>query len=167
MFVAVQCRRQYGCHYGLCVPLERLPNSFTMPRYPARIALLVTFTIFAGQASVRAGGTCILRPEPIRLRSDVVNWTIELRPGAECVQGLRWATLLIDQVLVTDQPKFGHIAINGPSFRYVAGSSSESDSFRLLVKGSALRSQGETIIEATVKISDAPARERRWEPAVH
>lgn len=137
-----------------------------MPSHSARFVLLVvTFMIFAGQAPVRAGGTCILRPEPIRLRSDVVNWAIEMRPGAECVQGLRWSTLLIDQVLVTTQPKFGRIAINGPSFRYIAGSSKESDSFQLLVKGSALRVPGETTIEATVQVSDAPARERRWEPA--
>lgn len=138
-----------------------------MPSCAIRIVLVATFMILAGQAPVLAGGTCILRPEPIRLRSDVVNWTIELRAGEECVQGLRWSTLLIDQVLVTDQPKSGRIAINGPSFRYLAGSSNEPDSFRLLVKGSALRVQGETTIEATVKISDAPARERRWEPAVH
>ncbi|WP_441234169.1 hypothetical protein [Bradyrhizobium sp. 930_D9_N1_4] len=64
-----------------------------------------------------------------------------------------------------NQPKFGRIAINGPSFRYIAGSSNEPDSFRLLVKGSALRVPGETTIEATVQISESPSRTRRWEPA--
>lgn len=142
------------------------PAAFTMPSYSVRLVLLVaTFMILAGQAPARAGGTCILRPEPIRLRSDVVSWAIELRAGAECVQGLRWSTLLIDQVVVMNQPKFGRIAINGPSFRYIAGSSNEPDSFRLLVKGSALRVPGETTIEATVQISESPSRTRRWEPA--
>ncbi|WP_431201647.1 hypothetical protein ACQ86E_21255 [Bradyrhizobium betae] len=139
-----------------------------MPSYSIRIAFpVITFLIAACQTPARAGGTCILRPEPIRLRSEIVNWNIDLRQGEECVQGLRWSTLLIDQVLVLNQPKFGRIAINGPSFRYIAGSSNESDTFRLLVKGSALRVQGETTIEATINISDAPSRTRRWEPAAH
>ncbi|HEV2154455.1 hypothetical protein [Bradyrhizobium sp.] len=139
-----------------------------MPSQTARFVLLVIlFIMLTGRAPAQAGGTCILRPEPIRLRSDVVNWAIELRPGAECVQGLRWSTLLIDQVVVMSQPKFGRIAINGPSFHYIAGPSKESDTFQLLVKGSALRVPGETTIEATVQVSDAPTRERRWEPVAH
>jgi len=132
---------------------------------PVRFGLVaILFAMVAGQVPAHAGGTCILRPEPIRLRSDVVSWTIELRSGDECVQGLRWSTLMIDQVVVVEQPKFGRIAINGPSFRYIAGSSNQPDSFRLLVKGSALHFQGESTIDASVVIGELPARERRWEP---
>jgi hypothetical protein len=131
------------------------------------VFVAILLTMLAGVVPARAGGTCILRPEPIRLRSDVVSWTIELRSGDECVQGLRWSTLLIDQIVVVEQPKFGRIVINGPSFRYIAGSSNEPDSFRLVVKGSSLHLQGESTIEASVKIGGPPAGERRWEPQAH
>ena len=49
-----------------------------------------------------------------------------------CIQGLRYAAMLIDQVSLVDAPKGGRVAIAGPSFEYFASPEFHgTDSFTL------------------------------------
>lgn len=98
-----------------------------------------------------AGGACLLRPEPFKLRSDTVRWSIRIVSGGECIQGLRWSTIMIENVAVTEQPKAGRVVIQGPSFRYFADPGVRgADSFKLSISGTSLRVSGTSSIEVAV-----------------
>lgn len=74
-------------------------------------------------------------------------------------QGLRWSTLKIGGISVTEQPKLGRLILAGPSFRYVSGSGAHgADSFKLRVDGSS-RAEGNATLRMT--------RFRRLRPASH
>jgi hypothetical protein len=98
-----------------------------------------------------AGGTCILHPKPFTLRSDTVRWSIRIRPGDECIQGLRWSTIIIDKVGIEAPPKQGHLLIQGPSFRYQSnGDARGADSFKIEITGTSLHISGTSLIEVDV-----------------
>src|ERR1700682_1916499 len=65
----------------------------------------------------QAGGNCLLHPEPFLLQSDTVHWSVKINSGAECIQGLRWSTGMINDISIPDQPKLGRRVFQGPSFR--------------------------------------------------
>ena len=100
-----------------------------------------------------AGGNCLLHPEPFRLQSDTVHWSVKIKSGAECIQGLRWSTIMIDNISVADPPKVGRLSLQGPSFRYFSNVGVQgADSFKLLIAGSSLRKEGVSSIEVDVTI---------------
>jgi hypothetical protein len=63
-----------------------------------------------------AGGTCILHPQPFKLRSDTIHWSIKIRSGEQCIQGLRWSTIMIDKVSIIEPPKAGRSHDGGTVF---------------------------------------------------
>jgi len=98
-----------------------------------------------------AGGLCILHPKPFTLRSDTVHWSMRIRPGDECIQGLRWSTIIIDAIGIEDPPKRGRLLIQGPSFRYQSnGDARGADSFKIAIKGTSLHVSGTSLIEVDV-----------------
>lgn len=98
-----------------------------------------------------AGGVCILHPQPFKLQSDAVRWSIRVRSGDECIQGLRWSTIMIDNISVVRPPKSGRLVIQGPAFRYFAGAASESgDSFKITISGTSLHVNGTSTIDVDV-----------------
>src|SRR5260370_23002984 len=100
-----------------------------------------------------AGGNCLLHPEPFRLQSDTVHWSVKINSGGECIQGLRWSTILIDNISIVDQPKLGRLVLQGPSFRYFSNPGARgTDSFKLSVAGTSLRQPGVSSIEVDVTV---------------
>jgi hypothetical protein len=100
-----------------------------------------------------AGGTCLLHPEGFRLQSDTVRWSMKIKPGAECIQGLRWSTIMIDNIVIADQLKLGRLSLQGPSFRYFSNSGAQgSDSFKLSIVGTSLGQNGVSSIEVDVTV---------------
>lgn len=97
-----------------------------------------------------AGGTCILHPQSIKLRSDTVRWSIKIKSGEQCIQGLRWSTLMIDKVSIIEPPKAGRLTVEGPSFRYFADSAGSSDSFKIEIAGTSLHVTGASSLEVDV-----------------
>lgn len=111
------------------------------------IALLLAWV----PAAVLAGGTCLLHPEPFKLQSDTVHWSVKIASGGQCIQGLRWSTILIDQIAITEMPKSGRIIIQGPSFRYLSNQGARgSDSFKLSIAGTSMRVSGSSSIEVEI-----------------
>jgi hypothetical protein len=102
-------------------------------------------------ASALAGGTCLLHAEPFKLQSDTVRWSVKIASGGECIQGLRWSTIMIDSITITEMPKAGRLIIQGPSFRYLSDPGmSGSDSFKLTITGSSIHIAGSSSIEVEV-----------------
>ena len=100
-----------------------------------------------------AGGNCLLHPEPFQLQSDTVQWSVKINSGAECVQGLRWSTMMIDDISILDQPKLGRLVLQGPSFRYFSDPGARgTDSFKLSITGTSLRLKGNSVIEVDVTV---------------
>jgi hypothetical protein len=124
-----------------------------MKNCPVRLALriFVTIGVISSPAAALAGGTCLLHPEPFKLQSDTVRWSIRINSGGECIQGLRWSTILIDNIAVTEQPKAGRLVVQGPSFRYFSNPGAGSaDSFKLSISGTSLHINGTSSIEVHV-----------------
>lgn len=102
-------------------------------------------------ASVSAGGTCILHPQPFKLQSDTVQWLIKIKPGTECIQGLRWSTIMIDAIAVVEPPKSGRLVLQGPSFRYFSDPTARgADHFKIAITGTSLHIGGTSLIEVDV-----------------
>lgn len=97
-----------------------------------------------------AGGTCILHPQPFRLKSDTIRWSIKIKSGEQCIQGLRWSTIMIDKVSIVEPPKAGRLIVEGPSFRYFADFAGSSDHFKIEIVGTSLHVDGASSLEIEV-----------------
>ncbi|WP_045014298.1 hypothetical protein [Bradyrhizobium sp. LTSP849] len=116
-----------------------------------RIGLQTTVLLVLSSSSALAGGTCLLHPEPFKLQSDTVHWSIKIASGGQCIQGLRWSTIMIDNVAITEMPKSGQIVIQGPSFRYLSNPGARgSDFFKLSITGTSMRISGTSSIEVEI-----------------
>lgn len=115
------------------------------------VAVLLAQVPTWSPALVHAGGVCILHPQPFKLRSDTIRWSIKIKSGAQCIQGLRWSTFMIDKISIVEAPKSGHLVLDGPSFRYMSDAVGQgSDYFRIAVSGSSLRVDGTSTVEVDV-----------------
>ncbi|WP_369725998.1 hypothetical protein AB8Z38_15730 [Bradyrhizobium sp. LLZ17] len=113
--------------------------------------IIAAFLVQALGCSVAlAGGTCILHPQPFRLRSDTIRWSIKIKSGEQCIQGLRWSTIMIDKVSIVEPPKAGRLIVEGPSFRYFADSAGSSDYFKIEIAGTSLHVTGASALEVDV-----------------
>ncbi|MBW7971572.1 hypothetical protein [Bradyrhizobium sp. BR 10289] len=92
-----------------------------------------------------------MHAQPFTLRSDTVRWSIRIKPGSECIQGLRWSTIMIDNISIVEPPKFGRLVIQGPAFRYFSNVDAQgSDSFKIAISGTSLHMNGTSSIEVDV-----------------
>jgi len=116
--------------------------------------LVLALLVFAVCSDRANAGSCLTHPPPaFQLANDAVNWKFSLGAGSVCIQGLRYAAMLIDQVSLVDAPKGGRVAIAGPSFEYFASPEFHgTDSFTLQVTGSKLRVNGTSSIQVDVTI---------------
>jgi len=113
--------------------------------------LIAAITIASCPIAAQAGGACMLRPEPFKLQSDTVHWSMKIASGGECIQGLRWSSIMIDKITIVEEPKSGRLIIAGPSFRYLADPGlSGTDSFKLAISGTSFRINGTSSIEVDV-----------------
>ncbi|MDE5463879.1 hypothetical protein [Bradyrhizobium sp. CSS354] len=123
------------------------------PLIRLRVGVFLIQTMMGAPTEVSAGGVCILHPQPFKLRSDTVRWSMTLKSGAQCIQGLRWSTLMIDKIAIVEVPKSGRLVLGGPSFRYIADLIEKgSDHFALSISGSSLGANGTSVIEVEVKL---------------
>jgi hypothetical protein len=98
-----------------------------------------------------AAPNCLKDREPFKLAGDSIEYSMTIAPGADCIQGLRFATMQIYAVWVLDKPKNGELVMVGPGFRYFAKPDfSGADKFSLVVVGKNLREEGYSTVEITV-----------------
>jgi hypothetical protein len=115
--------------------------------------VLLGFVLMWSPIQAQAGGNCLLHPEPFRLQSDTIHWSVKINSGAECIQGLHWSTIMIDDISIADQPKLGRLSLQGPSFRYFSNPGARgTDSFKISIAGTSLGQKGVSSIEVDVTV---------------
>jgi hypothetical protein len=117
-------------------------------------ARLSTASVLLAALNVSAGATpnCLSGQQPYALTDDVVHWSMTIVPGADCIQGLRWSYMQIEQVAISSAPKNGKAVIVGPGFRYFADPGFQgSDTFTLAVSGKNRKTPGKSILQIEVK----------------
>jgi hypothetical protein len=126
-------------------PFQSLPTVLT--------SALLGFVLAWSPTPALAGGNCLLHPDAFRLQSDTVHWSVKIESGGECIQGLRWSTIMIENISIIDQPKLGRLLLQGPSFRYFSNPGAQgTDSFKLSISGTSVRLKGTSLIEVDVTV---------------
>ena len=102
--------------------------------------------------SASATPNCLRGQQPYKMADDTVSWAMAIAPGADCVQGLRWSTMQIEQVVVTTPPTHGTLVLVGPGFRYFANLDGQksTDRFTLVVSGKNRHDRGKSTVEVIV-----------------
>jgi hypothetical protein len=132
---------------------SRLVTDRAFRSLPTALSAAFLGFVLAWSTPAMAGGNCLLHPDAFRLQSDTVHWSIKIESGAECIQGLRWSTIMIEDISIVDQPKLGRLQLQGPSFRYFSNPGAQgTDSFKLSISGTSLRLKGTSWIEVDVTV---------------
>lgn len=128
-----------------------------MSRISFSAAIAAMLMLLASASETKATPNCLRENKPYRLAGDTMEWSMTIAPGADCIQGLRWSTMQIYKVEVTEKPKSGEIVLVGPGFRYFAKPNfSGTDRFTLLVVGKNRHDEGTSTVEVTVSRPNAP-----------
>ena len=128
-----------------------------MSRISFSAAIAAMLVLLASASETKATPNCLRDNKPYRLAGDTMEWSMTIAPGADCIQGLRWSTMQIYKVEVTEKPKSGEIVLVGPGFRYFAKPNfSGTDRFTLLVVGKNRHDEGTSTVEVTVSRPNAP-----------
>jgi Bacterial Ig domain len=122
-----------------------------MPRILKRLSMAAV--LLAGlTAPAAATLNCLHRPEPFALSQDTVNWSMTIVPGGDCIQGLRWSYMQIENVAIASAPRNGKVVLVGPGFRYYADPEFQgSDSFTVTVSGKNRKSSGNSTLQIEIK----------------
>ena len=121
-----------------------------MLRILARISIGMTL-IALFSAPAEATPNCLKDHQPYKLAGDTIGWSMTIVPGADCIQGLRWSTMQIYSVSVSEKPKSGELVLVGPGFRYFAKPEfAGTDSFTLVVVGKNRHDKGSSTVQITV-----------------
>jgi Bacterial Ig domain len=109
--------------------------------------LLVTVPAFAD--------SCVFSlTAPFLLKSDSVDWTMQIASGKTCTRGLKYGAVNISNVKLTAPPQSGQVAVQGPGFSYTAKPDFEGqDEFTLQVSGTMVRMSGTSDIKVTVSVA--------------
>ena len=124
----------------------------------SKIRFCAFVTMLGALASTPANASlnCLKDHKPFKMASDTIEYSMTIAPGADCIQGLRFATMQIYAVWVLEKPKSGKLEMVGPGFRYFAKPNfSGTDKFSLVVVGKNLREEGYSTVEITVSRPDA------------
>ena len=128
-----------------------------MSRISFSAAIAAMLMLLASASETKATPNCLRENKPYRLAGDTMEWSMTIAPGADCIQGLRWSTMQIYKVEVTEKPKSGEIVLVGPGFRYFAKPNfSGTDRFTLLVVGKNRHDEGTSTVEVTVSRPNGP-----------
>jgi hypothetical protein len=98
-----------------------------------------------------ASPSCLRDHKPYQLAGDAIQWSMTIKPGAECIQGLRWSFMQVFAVWILNKPQMGELVIVGSGFRYFAKPGfSGPDKFTLVVVGKNRRDEGYSTVEVTI-----------------
>ena len=91
---------------------------------------------------------------PYALKSDAVNWEMQIASGKTCTKGLKYGSVAISNVKLTAPPEFGKVTVQGPGFSYTAKPDFEGqDAFTIQVTGTMVRMPGTSDIQVTVRVA--------------
>jgi hypothetical protein len=115
-------------------------------------AIVAACLFFCLTLPASATPNCLRGQQPYRLADDTVSWAMTIAPGANCIQGLRWSTMQIENVVIATPPANGTIVIVGSGFRYFANLNGQksTDRFTLVVSGKNRRDRGRSTVDIIV-----------------
>lgn len=117
-------------------------------------AALIMFT-----SAAVATPNCLRDNKAYKLAGDTIEWSTTITPGADCIQGLRWSTMQIRSVSVSEKPANGKLVLVGPGFRYFAKPDFKGeDKFTLLIVGKNRHDEGSSTVRITFVSKDAPLK---------
>lgn len=117
------------------------------------VGLMMSMSAF----EARATPNCMRDIKPFQLASDTTEWSMTIAPGANCIQGLRWSTMQIYDVSISEKPKSGELVLVGPGFRYFAKPGfTGTDTFALVVVGKNRHDEGTSRIQVTISPANQP-----------
>ena len=91
---------------------------------------------------------------PYALKSDAVNWEMQIGSGKTCTKGLKYGSVAISNVKLKAPPEFGNVTVQGPGFSYSAKPDFDGqDAFTLQVTGTMVRMSGTSDIQVTVSVA--------------
>ena len=91
---------------------------------------------------------------PYALKSDVVNWELQIASGKTCTKGLKYGSVAISNVKLKAPPESGKVTLQGPGFSYTAKPDFEGqDAFTIQVVGTMVRMPGTSDIQVTVSVA--------------
>jgi hypothetical protein len=134
---------------------ETFMLGYRMEGQPVSRAYIYAFVaVVVGAApwvQAKATPNCLKDHNPFKLAGDSIEYSMSISPGADCIQGLRWATMQIYSVWILKKPANGELVMVGPGFRYFAKPDfTGTDKFSLVVIGKNLREEGYSTVEITV-----------------
>ena len=80
-------------------------------------------------SSKRNATQCVISGLRYQLRSDLVEWHINIRSGQSCVGGLRFNNVANPTIGLISPPRFGQVTLLGPGFSYTARSDYGGEDF--------------------------------------
>jgi hypothetical protein len=111
-------------------------------------AALLLFTV-----SALADACIFSAAPPFQLRSDAVDWNMQIASGTSCIRGLKLGPIAISDVKLIASPQSGQVDIKGPAFSYIANPDFQGqDDFTLQVSGTMGRIPGVSDIKVTVSV---------------
>jgi hypothetical protein len=110
-------------------------------------------------AQVSASPACLKGQKPFELSGDMIEYSMSIGAGADCIQGLRWSFMQVYAVWPLKKPAHGELVMVGPGFRYFAKPDFTGiDKFTLVVVGKNRHEEGFSTVEITVSPQDAPPK---------
>ena len=102
-----------------------------------------------------ASPSCLKDHKPYKLSGDTIEWEMTIKPGADCIQGLRWSYMQVFAVWVLNKPANGDLVIVGSGFRYFAKPGFDGpDKFSLVIIGKNRHDDGFSTVDITISHSD-------------
>ncbi|EJN10669.1 hypothetical protein PMI42_05996 [Bradyrhizobium sp. YR681] len=124
--------------------------------HTGRLVSIASLMILASAFNAYATPNCMRDIKPYKLAGDTMEWSMTIAPGADCIQGLRWSTMQIYSVSISEKPSNGELVLVGPGFRYFAKPNfSGTDKFTLVVVGKNRRDEGTSTVQVTISKPDA------------
>jgi hypothetical protein len=112
--------------------------------------LLFTFLLLLGLGSTSAY-SCALAGPPYQLKSDIVDWSMEISIGQNCIRGFRLGNVILEEIKLISPPQFGQLTFLGPGVSYKAGLDFRGhDSFTVVVSGRINRTRGSSTIHVGI-----------------
>jgi hypothetical protein len=113
--------------------------------------LLALLLVFVRPA---LGDACVFTIGPhYQLKSDTVEWTMQISSGQSCIRGLRHGGVTIETAKLISPPQSGQVKFLGPGFSYTAKSDFQGqDSFTIQVSGMLNGIRGSSDIRIIVSV---------------
>src|SRR5262249_11546325 len=119
--------------------------------WPSGTAVVAILLVFVQSAL----GACVLtREPPYQLKSDTVDWPMQVSSGQTCIIGLRHRRVTIETTKLISPPQSGQVKLLGPGFSYTPKTDFQGDdTFTVQVSGTADRVRGSSEIKIIVSVT--------------